>query len=440
MTIDPLMSIAYWAVQASWAAAIPAVLVLAFGEWRSFPVRWRWLLSVVVALRLALPMVPAVAWHPLLWFKAEPVAKSAAVSASHTAGSSPHAVMAVWPWVWACGFAIVMVWLLVSQALLWRRITRTSREADRLTKDVAASCLRQIGLRAPVQLRVVPGLTTPAVFGLHRHWLLLPEDLEAKHSYTEVRGMLLHELQHIRSRDSWWTWAGLVLCALHWFNPLAWLCLRRFRADRELMCDARTLEMLSPRQRTAYGQALLKTWENVGRTQPALLTPFIRRNSATYHRILMSLQPTKPHRFVHLLAILLVPALSLFSLTTVKADGDAPKKPGESETTREGEGTKPGKKKKGKRSREGAPREGAAREGDGAKKAGGRDGDGARKGPRDGDKPKEGPRDGDNAGKKTGPRDGEGARTGPRDGDKPKEGARDGDQPKEGAKKEGDKQ
>lgn len=415
MNMNALISLAHWAVQASWAAAIPALLVLAFGEWRGFPVRWRWLLSIVVALRLALPVVPAIAWHPLLWFKADSVAKTTAVSASHAAGSSSQAATLVWPWIWAAGFALVIVWLVLSQALLWRRISQTDQAPDRLTRDVADSCTRQIGLRNKVELLVVPGLTTPAVFGLHRHWLLLPEDLEATHSYTEVRGMLLHELQHIRSRDSWWTWTGLLLCAVHWFNPLAWLCLRRFRADRELMCDARTLEMLSPRQRTAYGQALLKTWENVGRRQPALLTPFLRRNSATYQRILMSLQPTKTHRLVHLLAILLVPALSVFSLTTVKADGDAPKKPGESETTRDGEGTKPGKKKS-KRSREGAPREG----------------EGARKGPRDGDKPKEGARDGE-GGKKKGPRDGEGKKTGPRDGDKPKEGTRDGDKPKEGS-------
>ncbi len=429
MNMDSLNSLAHWAVQASWAALIPAVLVLAFGEWRTFPVRWRWLLSVVVALRLALPMVPAIAWHPLLWFKADSVAKAAAMNVSHAAGTSVHASMAVWPWIWAAGFATVMAWLMVSQALLWRRVARTSLEPDQLTKDVAGSCMRQAGLHGNVELRVVPGLTTPAVFGLRRHWLLLPEDMEATHSYTEIRGMLLHELQHIRSRDSWWTWAGLILCAVHWFNPFAWLCLRRFRADRELMCDARTLEMLSPRQRTAYGQALLKTWENAGCTQPALLTPFLRRNSATYHRILMSLQPTKPNRFVHLLAILLVPALSLFSLTTVKADSDAPKKPGESETTRDGEGEKPGKKKS-KRSRE------AAREGEGARK-GARDGEGARKGPRDGDKPKEGARDGE-SGKKSGARDGAGKKTGPRDGDKPREGARDGDKPKE-ASPEGDK-
>lgn len=423
--MNSLSDLAQWAVSASWAAALPALVLLALGEWRNFPVRWRWLLSLAVAVRLAVPMVPAITWHPLTLLHAPhpAVATATASEAQVSAAVSP------WTWVWLAGFAAVAMWLAASQILLWRKVRQLGSTPGTLLKDIAASCMRQAEVRSKVELRMVPGLTTPAVFGIWRPRLLLPEDIEAMHSPSETRGILLHELQHIRSRDALWTWLGLILCALHWFNPLAWLCLRRFRADRELMCDARTLEQLSPRQRTAYGQALLKTWETVGRRQPALLTPFLRRNSATYHRILMSLQPTKPHRLAHLLAILLVPALSLFSLTTLRADGDQPKKPGEAqEATKDGEGSKPGKKKKSKRTRGEGEGEGARKgsregdkpsaEGDKGKKPG--EGDGAKKtGPRDGEgSRKSGPRDGEGAAK-TGPRDGEGSKkAGPREGDK----------------------
>jgi hypothetical protein len=222
--------------------------------------------------------------------------------------------------------------------------------------------------------------------------LLLPADIEARHTDDEIRGMMLHELVHIRQGDGFWNWAGIAVCALHWFNPFVWLCLRRYHADREIVCDQRALDLLSPEQRHAYGHALLKTWESVSQHQPALLTPFLRRRTETYTRILMSIQPTRQRRVVQLLAIVMVPALSLFSLTTVRADREPGKKPGESEEgKKEGEGDSKSKSKSKSKSRRGREGE-AAREGDGARKTGPRDGEGEKKGPRDGEKKSTGPR------------------------------------------------
>ena len=436
----------HWAVAASWAAGVPALVLLALGEWRSFPVRWRWFLALVVAVRLAAPVVPGIAWHPSAYLHGP---RSVASTVVNTGAESvvPTGENGWWALVWLLGGLTVIAWLLLSQYLLWRRITREGVAAPQHLQEVALSCLRQAGVKRKVELLMVPNLATPAVFGFWRPFLLLPQELEEHHSSREIRCILLHEAQHIRSHDTLWTWTGLILCALHWFNPLVWLCFRRFRADRELMCDARTLGLLTPGQRLAYGKALIKTWENVAGRQPTLLTPFLRRNSATYHRIHMSLQSNKSNNgLLHFIAILMIPALSLFSLTTVKADGDVPRKPAEAEkgSKSDSEAPKPGKKKKSKRVRgdgeADAPRRGA-RDGDADAKPGQRDGDAAAKpSQRDGDAAaKPGQRDGDAAAKpgqrdgegssKRGPRDGEGERkTGPRDGDKvAKSGSRDGD-------------
>lgn len=425
----------HWAVAASWAAGVPALVLLALGEWRSFPVRWRWFLALVVAVRLAAPVVPGIAWHPSAYLHGP---RSVAFTIVNTGAESvvPTGENGWWPLVWLLGGLTVIAWLLLSQYLLWRRITREGVAAPQHLQEVALSCLRQAGVKRKVELLMVPNLATPAVFGFWRPFLLLPQGLEEHHSPREIRCILLHEVQHIRSRDTLWTWTGLILCAVHWFNPLVWLCFRRFRADRELMCDARTLRLLTPGQRLAYGKALIKTWENVASRQPTLLTPFLRRNSATYHRIQMSLLPNKScNGLLHFFAILMIPALSLFSLTTVKADGDVPRKPAEAEkgSKSDSEAPKPGKKKKSKRVRgEGeadAPRRGT-RDGDAAAKPSQRDGDAAAK---------PGQRDGEGSSKR-GPRDGEGERkTGPRDGDKvAKSGSRDGDGDAKAGKRDGD--
>ena len=115
-----------------------------------------------------------------------------------------------------------------------------------------------MGLYGPVSVLQVTGLPTMALWGWLTPRVLVPHDVTERYSQAEMRGMLLHELAHLRRRDGLWIWLGLAVCALHWFNPLAWLCLRRYLADRELECDRTALDHLSEPDRLTYGHALLK--------------------------------------------------------------------------------------------------------------------------------------------------------------------------------------
>ncbi len=413
--------VANWAWSASLAAALPALILLSLGYWKSFPVRGRVLLAVVVALRLVLPAVPSLPGHPLHWLQSSAISEHTANAAAVT--TTVAATISPWGWLWLAGVVLALSWTLISHALLKHRLARASDYPGEHLEALLTWCCQRALINARIDFRLVHGLSTPAIYGWRTPMLLLPADIEAQHSDDEIRGMMLHELAHIRQGDGFWNWTALTVCALHWFNPLVWLCLRRYHADREILCDQRALALLSPQQRHAYGHALLKTWETASLHQPALLTPFLRRRSETYTRILMSIQPNRPRRLVQLLAIVMVPALSLVSLTTARADREPGKKPAETEDgKREGEGD--GKSKSKSR---------RAREGEGVRK-GPRDGEGERKGPRDGEVKKTGPRDGEV--KRTGPRDGEGERkAGPRDGEGTNKGPRDG----EGVKREGDK-
>lgn len=51
------------------------------------------------------------------------------------------------------------------------------------------------------------------------------------------RTVLLHELAHIRRRDCLWQWLPHTVCALHWFNPLAWVARSQMLCEAERACD-----------------------------------------------------------------------------------------------------------------------------------------------------------------------------------------------------------
>ncbi len=97
----------------------------------------------------------------------------------------------------------------------------------------------------------------PALLGLLRPKLVLPNNFEAQFDEHEQAMILAHEEVHRHRGDNIWNAIALALLALQWFNPLAYAAWRRMRADQELACDA-TVIQLYPQQRPQYARALVK--------------------------------------------------------------------------------------------------------------------------------------------------------------------------------------
>lgn len=421
-----LQDAAAWAWHTSLVVAVPGLILLALGHWRGFPARWRMAFAAALLLRLLLPAVPELSWHPTSSLQqvmsADPVpapatddATALAVEDVTPASRSTHREI---PWlaiaagIWGLGVITVAGWLVVSQLVIRRWVSRQATAPDVPVVRLFEWSCERMGLQKRIGLAQMPDMATAAVWGWLRPVVLVPANLRQTHSDDEIRGILLHELAHVRRCDVLWSWLGLAACALHWFNPLAWLALRRFHTDRELDCDRMALAKLTEPQRDAYAPALFKALECPMVTAPAALVPFFRHKHEIHTRILTIMKPTKS-LVARLAALFVIPALSVLTLTAAGADEE--KKPTAPETPTT------------EKPREETPVK--------------RDGESARKGPRDGETKKEGPRDGDGERKvmrdgnekKDGPRDGESPRKGPRDGEGMKRGSRDGEGAKDGA-------
>ena len=77
----------------------------------------------------------------------------------------------------------------------------------------------------------VPGLPSAFVCGVFHPVLALPDaaDLDDK--------ILLHELLHLKQRDTVWSIVISILRSIHWCNPLLVFCARRAGNDLEARCD-----------------------------------------------------------------------------------------------------------------------------------------------------------------------------------------------------------
>jgi bla regulator protein blaR1 len=87
----------------------------------------------------------------------------------------------------------------------------------------------------------------------------LPTDFAERYTEREQYFAVRHEVLHHKRGDVAANAAGLVLLSFHWFNPIAHLAYRAFRADQEAACDATVLCNASDQDRADYGQALFKS-------------------------------------------------------------------------------------------------------------------------------------------------------------------------------------
>ena len=74
------------------------------------------------------------------------------------------------------------------------------------------------------------------MWGVFPPIILLPQDSIV---WTEERleVVLLHELAHIQRNDFLTSLIARLACALHWFNPLAWMAARQIGREQEKACD-----------------------------------------------------------------------------------------------------------------------------------------------------------------------------------------------------------
>ena len=477
MNPDLLNTLAEWAWRTSLEALPLAAAATVVWFWRGLPAAWRWWLPALFFVRLAMPLVPAAGWHPgSLAVSSASVAMPAAAALPVPAVSTPERHLPIVPVLWACGAGAVLVGMASSQWRLRRWLATAEQPAGQMLQREGDWAAARMGLRRAVPMQIMRGLPTLAVCGWWRPVLLVPEDLTRRFNAAQIRGMLLHEMAHVRRHDVLWTWCALGLCALHWFNPLAWLALRRFYADRELACDAAALRALDSSARHDYGEALLLCLQSPPAPVAPALASFFRRFPELKQRLQNIMNPTSPTIASRLFAALLVPLLVALSFTTAEAQraGDAAKPdaatlcrrlyldlsgrtptPAEVDSftnaagqdmqaaisklvirltaenpkavRQEGEAARgPREGEQPRRMREGA------RDGEGGRKTEPRDGEHPKAGPRDGGQPRAGARDGERP--REGARDGERPREGARDGERPREGARDGERPREGAR------
>ena len=130
--------------------------------------------------------------------------------------------------------------------------------------------------------------------------------------------VLCHERVHLQRRDYLFKPAALVICCVHWFNPLVWLAYWLFCRDIETACDQCVVRRLDRNEKKAYSDALLQCSQ--GRRM-VLACPVAFGEEGVKSRIKAVLQYKKPAFWVILAAIVACVVVAVCFLTDPVSGG-----------------------------------------------------------------------------------------------------------------------
>jgi len=157
--------------------------------------------------------------------------------------------------LWAA-VVLALALLLLQRAIFVRGLVAQAKEANSLMNDTFVHCRKHVGVKNKVGLKVSANAASPAVCGLFRPVILVPQNLTSSLSQSQLRAVLLHELAHIRRGDLWVNLAQTVLQIIYFYNPLLWAANAIIRRIREQAVDEMVLVAMGEKAQQ-YPQTLV---------------------------------------------------------------------------------------------------------------------------------------------------------------------------------------
>ena len=269
--------------------AVPVILILAICSnllGKRYGARWRYLVWLVVAIRLCVPIqlslpgrmevmqiqVPSVQSGtrevlaqrtPDYFVQKEPNEPIQQPSVEQTQAVSEEKTdmfdfLLAYPYVlWLGGVLGFLAWQGWKYYDFRRMLKRSRRNIlDASVLDTYYTLCRETGMEKRPAIYFCEALPSPLCVGLFRTAVYLNSE---EREPAEMRLILKHELTHCKRKDLWFKGLLLWARALHFFNPFVHWMARLAEKDMELSCDLVVMADCGMAEREAYSMAILRT-------------------------------------------------------------------------------------------------------------------------------------------------------------------------------------
>ncbi len=157
---------------------------------------------------------------------------------------------------WSIGILIFVV-LLTQRLLFIKGLVSQTKNATPELQNLFKECLKTMKLKSKkIKLKISSNMVSPAVCGLFRPTILLPDYLINKLNQQQLCAVLLHELSHIKRYDLPMNFLQTALQIIYFYNPFVWFANNIIRKIREQAVDEAVLVALGHKA-TEYSNTLI---------------------------------------------------------------------------------------------------------------------------------------------------------------------------------------
>ncbi|NBK00129.1 BlaR1 family beta-lactam sensor/signal transducer [bacterium 1xD8-48] len=181
---------------------------------------------------------------------------------------TPSIIGLIFCGIWLAGILAMILLVIKSVSRLNAMKNSALPLQNKTVRILYQNCLREMKIKRNIPVYSTAFLKSPVIVGLLNPRIYLPIHLISDFNATDMRYMLLHELQHYRHKDALASYLMNFFGVLYWYNPCVWYALKEMRNEREVACDTSVLKLLDESDYEDYGNTLINFAEKVS------LTPF----------------------------------------------------------------------------------------------------------------------------------------------------------------------
>ncbi|MDD2477033.1 MAG: M56 family metallopeptidase [Dysgonamonadaceae bacterium] len=231
------------------------------------------------------------------------------------------------PYLLIIGTIVFIVVVLIQNIQLHYRIFAKCRlEYNAQYQSILAECKQEMGVSNHIRIYISSYAGSPFLYGVFKPRIVLPD---IDFTNAELHHIFRHELTHWKRRDAWLKCIMLLVNAIHWFNPLAYMARYDIDRFRELSCDESVVNTMNTEERRCYCELMLGVlWKATGHGVQTF-SAFSDKRKQLERRIdmIMKFEGLKKSKFVSALAVVMALALMCGgAITAYAASSDAPEK------------------------------------------------------------------------------------------------------------------
>ena len=160
--------------------------------------------------------------------------------------------------IWFAGVVGIVVQGVFAYGRFAWRLRRCPEATDTVVREGLTTVCKELHLKTRPRVLIVDSLSAPAVFGVWRPVLCLPAVSLITLSSQEMIWVMRHEVAHIKRRDSLVLSVAMLVRAIHWINPIAWIAVSNLKSNIEQAADDLATRNMEPSTIVEYGRLLLR--------------------------------------------------------------------------------------------------------------------------------------------------------------------------------------